>query len=67
MGNPAVVTRHLTFLLQTMFDHMGPKEREEFAKQLQAVSQQCEGAPVPLVSTKIKFAIFKFYEMEVNF
>lgn len=49
MGNPALSTRHLTFLLQTMYNHLGQNERKETALQLQAVSQQCEGAPVPLV------------------
>lgn len=50
MGYPALATRHLTFLLQTMFHHLNPNERKDFALQLQNVSQQCEGAPVPLVS-----------------
>ncbi|XP_043670547.1 protein brunelleschi [Vespula pensylvanica] len=49
MGNPALATRHLTFLLQTMYNHLAPAERKETALQLQTVSQQCEGAPVPLV------------------
>lgn len=49
MGNPALATRHMTFLLQTMYNHMNPNERKESALQLQGVSQQCEGAPVPLV------------------
>lgn len=49
MGNPALSTRHLTFLLQTMYNHLSPTMRKETALQLQAVSQQCEGAPVPLV------------------
>ncbi|XP_015605441.1 protein brunelleschi [Cephus cinctus] len=49
MGNPALATRHMTFLLQTMFNHLTPQERKDITLQLQAVSQQCEGAPVPLV------------------
>lgn len=49
MGNPALATRHLTFLLQTMYNHLNPTERKEAALQLLSVSQQCEGAPVPLV------------------
>lgn len=49
MGNPALATRHITFLLQTMYNHLTLNERKEIALQLQNVSQQCEGAPVPLV------------------
>lgn len=49
MGNPALATRHLTFLLQTMYNHLTSIERKDIALQLQNVSQQCEGAPVPLV------------------
>ncbi|XP_076181020.1 trafficking protein particle complex subunit brun isoform X2 [Ptiloglossa arizonensis] len=49
MGNPALATRHMTFLLQTMYNYLTPIERKETALQLQNVSQQCEGAPVPLV------------------
>ncbi|XP_032667363.1 protein brunelleschi [Odontomachus brunneus] len=49
MGNPALATRHMTFLLQTMYNHLTPDERKDTALQLQNVSQQCEGAPVPLV------------------
>ncbi|KYN12680.1 Trafficking protein particle complex subunit 9 [Trachymyrmex cornetzi] len=49
MGNPALATRHLTFLLQTMYNHLMLTERKDIALQLQNVSQQCEGAPVPLV------------------
>ncbi|XP_070171245.1 protein brunelleschi [Polyergus mexicanus] len=49
MGNPALATRHLTFLLQTMYNYLTCIERKDIALQLQNVSQQCEGAPVPLV------------------
>lgn len=49
MGNPALATRHLTFLLQTMYNYLSPFERKEAALQLQSVSQQCEGSPVPFV------------------
>ena len=50
MGNLALATRHLTFLLQTMYKYLTPSERKDAAIQLHAVSQQVEGAPVPLVS-----------------
>jgi hypothetical protein len=49
MGHPALATRHLTFLLQTMYNYLTPTERKDAALQLQAVSQQSEGSPVPLV------------------
>uniref|UniRef100_A0A0C9R0S0 Bru_0 protein n=1 Tax=Fopius arisanus TaxID=64838 RepID=A0A0C9R0S0_9HYME len=48
MGNLPLATRHMTFLLQTMFNHLTPAERRDVALQLQSVAQQCEGAPVPL-------------------
>lgn len=59
MGNPALATRHMTFLLQTMYNYLTPNERKETALQLQNVSQQCEGAPVPLVSFKEKWRHFQ--------
>ncbi|XP_012285614.1 protein brunelleschi [Orussus abietinus] len=49
MGNAALTTRHMTFLLQTMYNHLTANERRDTALHLQNVSQQCEGAPVPLV------------------
>lgn len=49
LGQSALATRHQTFLLQTMWRHLGAGERKELALQLQSLSAQCEGAPVPLV------------------
>ncbi|KAH9630266.1 hypothetical protein HF086_012451 [Spodoptera exigua] len=49
MGHPALATRHMTFLLQTMWPHLSRQEHRELAIQLQALSAQCEGGPVPLV------------------
>lgn len=49
MGHPALATRHMTFLLQTMWPHLTKQEHRELAIQLQALSAQCEGGPVPLV------------------
>ncbi|XP_008196943.1 protein brunelleschi [Tribolium castaneum] len=49
MGHSALATRHMTFLLQTMWQHLTPTEQKELAIQLQALSAQCEGSPVPLV------------------
>ncbi|CAG4956680.1 unnamed protein product [Parnassius apollo] len=49
MGHPALATRHMTFLLQTMWPHLSRQEHRDLAIQLQAVSAQCEGGPVPLV------------------
>ncbi|XP_063537135.1 protein brunelleschi [Cydia strobilella] len=49
MGHPALATRHMTFLLQTMWPHLTKQQHKEFAIQLQALSAQCEGGPVPLV------------------
>lgn len=49
MGQSSFATRHMTFLLQTMWQHLSPLDQKEFAIQLQSLSSQCEGAPVPLV------------------
>ncbi|XP_026288363.2 protein brunelleschi isoform X1 [Frankliniella occidentalis] len=49
MGHSALATRHMTFLLQTMWHHLNPKEQRELTKQLQKLASECEGAPVPLV------------------
>ncbi|XP_032518719.2 protein brunelleschi isoform X1 [Danaus plexippus] len=49
MGHPALATRHMTFLLQTMWPHLSRQEHRDLAIQLQALSAQCEGGPVPLV------------------
>ncbi|KAF5285809.1 hypothetical protein FQA39_LY04270 [Lamprigera yunnana] len=49
MGHSALATRHMTFLLQTMWQHLSTAEQKEFAIQLQSLSSQCEGGPVPLV------------------
>ncbi|KAF2898541.1 hypothetical protein ILUMI_07633 [Ignelater luminosus] len=49
MGHSALATRHMTYLLQTMWKHLSPTDQKELAIQLQSLSSQCEGAPVPLV------------------
>lgn len=49
MGHSALATRHMTFLLQTMWHHLNPTEQRDLAKQLQKLAAECEGAPVPLV------------------
>lgn len=49
MGHSGLATRHMTFLLQTMWHHLSPNDQKEFAIQLQSLSAQCEGGPVPLV------------------
>uniref|UniRef100_A0A182IYU7 NIK and IKK(beta) binding protein n=1 Tax=Anopheles atroparvus TaxID=41427 RepID=A0A182IYU7_ANOAO len=49
LGQSALATRHMTFLLQTMWKHLTAQEQKDMALQLQNLSSQCEGAPVPLV------------------
>ncbi|XP_054742019.1 protein brunelleschi [Anastrepha obliqua] len=49
LGHSALATRHMTFLLQTQWAHMSPTEQSEMSVQLQNLSAQCEGSPVPLV------------------
>lgn len=48
LGHSALATRHMTFLLQTMWKHLSQNERAELAIQLQNLSMQCEGSPVAL-------------------
>lgn len=49
LGQSGLATRHMTFLLQTQWKHLSAHEQKEMALQLQNLSSQCEGAPVPLV------------------
>lgn len=49
MGHSALATRHMTFLLQTMWQHLTANEQKELCIQLQSLASQCEGAPVALV------------------
>ncbi|CAD7000073.1 unnamed protein product [Ceratitis capitata] len=49
LGQSALATRHMTFLLQTQWAHMTPTEQSDMSVQLQNLSAQCEGSPVPLV------------------
>ncbi|KAF7271855.1 hypothetical protein GWI33_015332 [Rhynchophorus ferrugineus] len=50
-GYSALATRHMTFLLQTMWHNLSDTEQKELSIQLQGLSVQCEGSPVPLVFT----------------
>ncbi|XP_065355679.1 protein brunelleschi [Calliphora vicina] len=49
LGHSTLATRHMTFLLQTQWHNMTATEQSEMAVQLQNLSAQCEGSPVPLV------------------
>lgn len=49
MDHPALATRHMTFLLQTLWSQLTPTEQRDFSIQLQQLAAQCEGSPVPLV------------------
>lgn len=49
LGQSGLATRHMTFLLQTQWKNLSPNEQKEMSLQLQSLSSQCEGAPVPLV------------------
>lgn len=39
MGHSALATRHMTFLLQTMWNHLSATDQKEFAIQLQVIQQ----------------------------
>ncbi|KAK6627902.1 hypothetical protein RUM44_010384 [Polyplax serrata] len=49
MDHPALATRHMTFLLQTLWSQLSHSDQRDFALQLQQFASQCEGSPVPLV------------------
>ncbi|KAM7351155.1 trafficking protein particle complex subunit brun [Cochliomyia hominivorax] len=49
LGHSTLATRHMTFLLQTQWHNMTPTEQSDMAVQLQNLTAQCEGSPVPLV------------------
>ena len=48
LGHSGLATRHMTFLLQTQWNNLSPSEQKEMCLQLQSLSAQCEGSPVPL-------------------
>jgi hypothetical protein len=48
LGLSALATRHMTYLLQTQWKNLSTSEQKEMALQLQSLSAQCEGSPVPL-------------------
>ena len=49
LSNNGLATRHMTFLLQTMWQYMNSNERLDAAMQLKKLAELCEGSPVPLV------------------
>ncbi|XP_073992373.1 trafficking protein particle complex subunit brun isoform X2 [Rhodnius prolixus] len=49
VGHSSLATRHMTLLLQVMWNELTPAERHECALQLQNIAAQCEGSPIPLV------------------
>lgn len=48
LGQSGLATRHMTFLLQTQWNNLSSQEQKEMCVQLQGLSSQCEGSPVPL-------------------
>ena len=48
LGQSGLATRHMTFLLQTQWNNLATTEQKEMCLQLQSLSAQCEGSPVPL-------------------
>jgi trafficking protein particle complex subunit 9 len=48
LGQSGLATRHMTFLLQTQWNNLTTSEQKEMCLQLQSLSAQCEGSPVPL-------------------
>ena len=48
MGNHAVATRHMTYLLEVMFDHLSETERTDFSQQLSVLTSRYPGTDLPL-------------------
>lgn len=48
LGQSALATRHMTFLLQTQWNNLSAVEQKDMCIQLQSLSAQSEGSPVPL-------------------
>ncbi|KAH9497728.1 Trafficking protein particle complex subunit 9 [Dermatophagoides farinae] len=49
MQKETLAIRHLSFMLQCLFTHITPSQRQEFATKLSSLASKCgEGSPVPL-------------------
>jgi len=48
MGKSQLAARHLTFLLETLWNHLSAADQRETAKKLQDLALECEGSPVSL-------------------
>ena len=43
MGNHAIATRHMTYLLEVMFDHCSDTEKTDFSSQLSVLTSRHPG------------------------
>ena len=48
MGNHAVATRHMTYLIEVMFDHLTDTEKTDFSQQLSVLTSRHPGTDLPL-------------------
>lgn len=49
MQNETLAMRHLSFMLQCLFNHISPSQRQDFATKLSSLASKCgEGSPVIL-------------------
>lgn len=48
MGNNAIATRHMTYLLEVMFDHISDTEKSDFSQQLSVLTSRHPGDDKPL-------------------
>ena len=48
MGNHAVATRHMTYLIEVMFDHLADSEKADFSHQLNVLTSKHPGTDLPL-------------------
>ena len=48
MGAHGASTRHMAYLLQHMFPHLSPAERQDFSAQLSVLSSRAGSSPLPI-------------------
>merc|ERR1719219_174625 len=48
MGNHAVATRHMTYLIEVMFDRLSDEQKTDFSQQLSVLTSKYPGTDLPL-------------------
>ena len=61
MGNHAIATRHMTYLLEVMFDHCSDTEKTDFSSQLSVLTSRHPGKfdhCSDTEKTNVRFVVF---------